>query len=101
VDPSAGLDVVEKRKFLTLPGLELRPLGRPGRSQSLYRLCYPGITNTVSYLYCDGFAKSIARQQLSKHVPTYVANNTEEVFSMWSVLGLFARQLSGNTPLQQ
>jgi hypothetical protein len=33
-----GLDDMEKRKFLTLPGLELRPLGRPGRSQSLYRL---------------------------------------------------------------
>jgi hypothetical protein len=29
VDPRTGLDVVEKRKFLTLPGLELRPLGRP------------------------------------------------------------------------
>jgi hypothetical protein len=28
VDPSAGLDNV-KRKFLTLPGLELRLLGRP------------------------------------------------------------------------
>jgi hypothetical protein len=27
----AGLDDVEKRKFLTLPGLELRPLGRPAR----------------------------------------------------------------------
>jgi hypothetical protein len=33
---------VEKRKFLTIPGLELRPLGRPARSQSLYRLRYPG-----------------------------------------------------------
>jgi hypothetical protein len=32
VDPRAGLDDVEKRKFLTLPGLELRPLGRPARS---------------------------------------------------------------------
>jgi hypothetical protein len=29
VDPRAGLDDVEKRKLLTLPGLELRPLGRP------------------------------------------------------------------------
>jgi hypothetical protein len=29
VDPRAGLDDVEKRKFLTLPGLELRPLGSP------------------------------------------------------------------------
>jgi hypothetical protein len=26
VDPRAGMDDVEKRKFLTLPGLELRPL---------------------------------------------------------------------------
>jgi hypothetical protein len=42
VGPRAGLDDVEKRKFLTLPGLELRLLGRPARSQSLYRLSYPG-----------------------------------------------------------
>jgi hypothetical protein len=27
-----GLDDVEKRKFLTLLGLEVRPLGRPARS---------------------------------------------------------------------
>jgi hypothetical protein len=32
---------MEKRKFLTPPGLELRPLSRPARSQSLYRLRYP------------------------------------------------------------
>jgi hypothetical protein len=32
VDPTAGLDEVEKRKLFTLPGPELRPLGRPGRS---------------------------------------------------------------------
>jgi hypothetical protein len=38
----ACLDDVEERKFLTLPGLELRPLGHPARSQSLYRLRYPG-----------------------------------------------------------
>jgi hypothetical protein len=42
VDSRAGLEDVEKRKFLTLPGLELRPLGRPPRSQLLYRLSYPG-----------------------------------------------------------
>jgi hypothetical protein len=39
VGPRTGLDDVEKRKFLPLPGLELRPLGR---SQQLYRLSYPG-----------------------------------------------------------
>jgi hypothetical protein len=42
VDPRACLDDVEKRKFLTLLGLELQPLGRPTRSQSLYQLSYPG-----------------------------------------------------------
>jgi hypothetical protein len=41
VDPRARLDDVKKRKFLTLPGLELGPLGRPARSHSLYRLRYP------------------------------------------------------------
>jgi hypothetical protein len=42
VDPRAGRDAVEKRKFLTLQGFELRPLGRSARKQSLHRLSYPG-----------------------------------------------------------
>jgi hypothetical protein len=42
LDPRAGLDDVEKKKFLTLTGLELQPLSRPARSQSLYRLRCPG-----------------------------------------------------------
>jgi hypothetical protein len=33
---------MEKRKFLTLLGLKLQPLGHPDRSQSLYQLRYPG-----------------------------------------------------------
>jgi hypothetical protein len=41
VGPRGGVDDVEKRKFFNLLGLELRPLGRPARSQSLYRLRYP------------------------------------------------------------
>jgi hypothetical protein len=32
----------EKLKFFTLPGLELRSLGRPARSQSIYLLRYRG-----------------------------------------------------------
>jgi hypothetical protein len=32
VDLRASLNDLEKRKFLTLPGLELRPLGRPASS---------------------------------------------------------------------
>jgi hypothetical protein len=52
-----GLDYVEKRKISPLPGLELQPVGRPARSQSLYRLRYPGfyhqkmITNYYEYHY--------------------------------------------------
>jgi hypothetical protein len=42
VGPRAGVDDVEKRKFLTVPGLELRTLGHPACNQSLYRLRYPG-----------------------------------------------------------
>jgi hypothetical protein len=40
VDSRTGLDDANKRKILTLPGLELRSLRRLARSQSLYRLCY-------------------------------------------------------------
>jgi hypothetical protein len=35
VGPRTSVNVVEKRKFLTLPGLELRPLCSPACSQSL------------------------------------------------------------------
>jgi hypothetical protein len=40
VGPRAGVDVVEKGKFWILPELELRPLGRQSRCQSLYRLTF-------------------------------------------------------------
>jgi hypothetical protein len=56
VDPRADLDDVEKRKFLVLPGLELQPLGRSARSQSLYRLRYPGSIHVEKLLLitCSG-----------------------------------------------
>jgi hypothetical protein len=41
VGPRTGLDDLEERKFLTLSGLELRFLGRPARSQSLYDYAIP------------------------------------------------------------
>jgi hypothetical protein len=50
VGARAGMDDVEKRKFLTLPGLELRPLSRPARSQTLYRLRYPGSRFTRTWV---------------------------------------------------
>jgi hypothetical protein len=41
------LDDEEKRKFLTLLGLKLRPVGRSTRSQLLYRLRYPGSAQLI------------------------------------------------------
>jgi hypothetical protein len=41
-DPRAGLDDMEKWKFLPPLGLKLWPPGRLAHSQSLYQLCYPG-----------------------------------------------------------
>jgi hypothetical protein len=38
VGPRTGLDDVERRKILPLPGLELRPLGLPGHSHIIYKL---------------------------------------------------------------
>jgi hypothetical protein len=40
VGPRAGLDDMDKRKFLTLPGLELQSVGHPDHRHSLYQLCY-------------------------------------------------------------
>jgi hypothetical protein len=43
VDPRAGLDREATGKILSpLPGIEPRSPGRPVRSQTLYRLSYPG-----------------------------------------------------------
>jgi hypothetical protein len=38
VGPRTGLEDVERRKILPLPGFELRPLGRPARCHTLYRM---------------------------------------------------------------
>jgi hypothetical protein len=47
---------------LTLPGLEPRPLSRPARSQSLYRLRYPG---SLSTRYRVFYLSSLSPQLLS------------------------------------
>jgi hypothetical protein len=52
MDNRAGLDDVGKRKFLALPGLELRPLCRPAHSQSLHVLRYPGSSVSSIHKYC-------------------------------------------------
>jgi hypothetical protein len=51
VDSRAGLEDVEKRNFLTLPRLELRPIGPPASSQSLYRLRYLGSNINVELIF--------------------------------------------------
>jgi hypothetical protein len=55
VDPRAGLDEEENRKFLALPGLELPPLCRSARSQSLYRLRYIGSSVSIIDSYFRHF----------------------------------------------
>jgi hypothetical protein len=47
VDPRAGLDDLEKRKFLTPPGLELRPLGRPASRYADYAIPAPRMNKEV------------------------------------------------------
>jgi hypothetical protein len=49
-DPRAGLDRMQKWKFLTLPGLELQPLFHLARSQLLYWLRYHGTLSHLSLL---------------------------------------------------
>jgi hypothetical protein len=58
VGSRAGLDDMEKGKFLTLTGLELRSFGRPARSQSLYRLSYPGSYEVTILTYLLTYLRS-------------------------------------------
>jgi hypothetical protein len=54
VVPRTGLDSVEKRKFLTLPEQELRPLSRPSHSQdvsnNIFKQVLVCLTNILVYL---------------------------------------------------
>jgi hypothetical protein len=54
VGPRDGLDYVEKKKFLSLPGLELQHFGHPARSQSLYR------PRTIMNIRCDPLNSNLA-----------------------------------------
>jgi hypothetical protein len=63
----AGLDDVERRKLLILPGLEIRPLGRLARNQSLYRVRYPGPSILLPYCGCDVVASQFVMVWVSLH----------------------------------
>jgi hypothetical protein len=84
VVPRASLDDMEERKFFTLPGLELRPLSHPARSQSLYQLNYPGSHNADTALKCY---KRIPRLMIllaivTNHTPIFVSR----MFCPWTIL---------------
>jgi hypothetical protein len=87
VEPRAGLDDVDKRRFLTLLGLELRTLCRT-RSPSLYRRAIPAtytklvttvIYSAISALYSSllqtsvfsspSFSTGASRASLSSQLP--------------------------------
>jgi hypothetical protein len=82
VGPRSGLNDVEKRKFLTLPRLELRPLGRPARSQLLYRLRCTGYI----YMYQIDPCSPKLREQctLGLHCLHTLANYTLLILSKLS-----------------
>jgi hypothetical protein len=99
VDPRAGLDDLEKRKFLILPRLELRPLGRPARSQSLYRLRYPDsitlsveIINSILSMTINLiilYYNLISFSPLSYYCP---GGNHAKIYEMYSVFLLICRR---------
>jgi hypothetical protein len=77
VGPKAGLDDVEKRKFLILPELELRSFGCPARSQSLYGLRYPGCQthfNVVMYRTSHWHMVWVANEVISFHGYSWIRN---------------------------
>jgi hypothetical protein len=96
VDPRVGLDVAEKRKFLTLPGLELQPLGRPASNHSLYRLHYPGSLRAVHEkvkLHIDihrPIIKSESRELVMKCHPVFKGTSLVKDLSMNKSEAIFA-----------
>jgi hypothetical protein len=78
VNPRADLNVLEKRKFLTLPGLELRPLCRPAGSPSLYRLRFHGSCVWDKVLLFASFNWLISQWFFQTH--TYIFVNKFVVF---------------------
>jgi hypothetical protein len=78
VGPRIGLDDVGKRKILPLPGLELRYLGLPGRSQSLYRRCYPGLNGRKLCVKHALIKNTIAKYTLSNTT----ADRLERILTM-------------------
>jgi hypothetical protein len=62
VDPRVGLDEIEKLKFFTLPGLELRPLG----GQSVVS-CYIDYALPTPYYHTGGVLTSVVFKVVFKY----------------------------------
>jgi hypothetical protein len=78
VGPRTGLDDVERRKILPLPGRELRPLGCPARSQSLYRLhCLVyTLQQSLTLIPLNTHVTPVRRlQKLRSSAPTHTTHN--------------------------
>jgi hypothetical protein len=71
VNHRGGLDDMENWKFLTQPGLELRPLGRPASMQSLYRL----LPRKTKYVSSVGGGSEIL-------IPEHAQTNGEKVIHL-------------------
>jgi hypothetical protein len=76
VGSRAGLDDVEKRKSLILPGLELLPLSRPSHSQSLHELASPA--SPISLLLKAKFVRINYSVTLGLVIFCWVASETSE-----------------------
>jgi hypothetical protein len=64
VGPGKVLDDMEKRNNCPVPGLELRLIGRPAPSQSLYLLRCPGFQRY--YKYSNGVTEFRAGQRTQR-----------------------------------
>jgi hypothetical protein len=85
VGPRADLDDVEKTKFLTLPGLELRTLGCAARSQALYRLRYPGSRLSIGYMRWGGRSMKLTiHLEIMQRLSFYISSclSIETTFTM-------------------
>jgi hypothetical protein len=69
VDHRASLDDMENRKFLTIPGLELRPLGRPASSQSLQSVGVSVCSTLRSVAICNHTMRSSIQSHIWHQLP--------------------------------
>jgi hypothetical protein len=99
VDPRAGMSDIEKWKFLTLPGLLLRPLGRPARSQMLYsyvlNFTFSVCVNKLQFQFYYFFFISLAVQLCLTFFSVY--NTKSKLLYDWRSVSQYV--LVSGTPL--